>query len=78
MLGWAENDASTHYFKITLVLALRISVSVRLPLMYLIMWNNLAQSSRSGAQTIVARNATAMQVSSLDRLVVYKVFATRL
>ena len=77
MLGWTANDASTHHFKIPLPLALRISGSVRVPLMYLIMWTILSQLSRSGAQTLVIRNATAVQVSGLDRLVEYKVFATR-
>ena len=78
MLGWTENDASTHHFKIPPLLELRISGSVRVPLMYFIMWTNLAQLSRSGDRTIVVRNATAVQVSDLDCLVAYKVFATRL
>ena len=78
MLGWIANNASTHHFKIPPPLALRISGSVRVPLMYLTMWTILAQLSRSGAQTLVVRNATAVQVSGLARLVAYTVFATRL
>ena len=78
MLGWTATDASTHHFKITLPLALRISGRVRVPLMYIIMWTILSQSSRSVAQTLVVRNATAVQVSGLARFVAYKVFATRL
>ena len=78
MLGWTANDASTHHFKIPLPLALRISGSVRLPLMCLIVWTNLAQSYRSCAQTILVRNATAVKVSGLACLVAYKVSATRL
>jgi hypothetical protein len=46
--------------------------------MYLIKWTNLFQSSLSGARTLVVRNAIAVQVSGLDRLVDYNVFATRL
>jgi hypothetical protein len=46
--------------------------------MYLIKWTKLLQSSLSGAHTIVVRNAIAVQVSGLDRLVEYNVFATRL
>ena len=78
MIGWTANDVSTHHFKILLPLALRISGIVRVPLMYLIMWTILSQSSRLGAHTRVVRNAIAVQVSGLARLVSYKVFATRL
>ena len=78
ILGWTANDASTHHFKIPLPLALIISGSVRVPLMYLIMWNILAQLYRLDACTTVFRNATDMQVYGLARLVAYKVFATRL
>ena len=78
MLECTANDASTHHFKIPLPLALRISGSMRVTLMHLIMWTILAQSSRSGAHTLVVRNNTAVQVSSLAHLVAYKVFATRL
>ena len=78
MLGWTSNDASTHHFKIPLPSALRISDSVRVPLMYLIMWTILSQSSRSGDQIISVRNATSVQVSGLARLVAYILFATRL
>ena len=78
MLGWTENYASTHHFKIPRLLVLRISGSVRVPLMCIIMWTILSQTSRSGARTLVVRNARAVQVSGLDRLVAYKVFATRL
>ena len=74
MLGWTANGASTNHFKITLPLALRISGRVRMPLMYLIMWTILAQSSCSGAQNIIVRNVTTVQVSSLAHLVAYKVF----
>ena len=65
MLGWTANDASTYHFKIPLPLAMRISGSVRVPLLYLIMWTILSQSSRAGAQTLVVRNATSVQVYSL-------------
>ena len=78
MLVWTANDASPHHFKTPLPLELRISGSVRVPLMYLIMLTILAQFYQSGAQTLVVRNATAVQVSGLARLVAYKVFATRL
>ena len=78
MLGWTANDAPKHHFKIPLPLALRISGSVRVLLMYLIMWTIVAQSSRSGAQTLVVRNATAVHVSGLVCLVEYTVFSTRL
>ena len=78
VLGWIAKDASTHNFKITLLLTLRMSGSSCVPLMYLIMWTILSQSYRSGAFTLVVRNSTAVQVSGLARLVEYKVFATRL
>ena len=78
MLGWTANNAPTHHFKIPLLMVLRMSSSVRVPLMYLIMWTILAQSPRSGAQNIVGRNATAVQVYGLACLVAYTVFATRL
>ena len=78
MLGWTANNVSTHHFKIPIPLALRISGSVRVPLMYLIMWTILAQLSSSGAQTIVVGNATAVQVSGLASLVAYTVFSARL
>jgi hypothetical protein len=80
MLGCTANDASTHHFRMPLPLALSISgiVRVRVPLMYLIKWTNLFQSSLSGARTLVVRNAIAVQVSDLARLVEYNVFATRL
>jgi hypothetical protein len=78
MLGWTANDASTHNFKMPLPLALNISGIVRLPLMYLIRWTNLVQSSLAGARTLVVNNAIVVQVSDMDRLVAYNVFATRL
>ena len=78
MLGWKSIYASTHHFKTPLPLALIISVSASVPLMYLIMWTILAELSRSGARTPVVINATSMQVSGLARLVTYKLFATRL
>ena len=77
-LGWTANNASTHHFKTPLPLALRVRGSVRVPLMYLIKSTSLDQSSLSGAHTIIVKNAMAMQVSGLDRLVAYKVFSTRL
>ena len=69
MLGWTENYASTQHFKITLLLALRISSIVRVPLMYLIIWPILSRLSRSGARTLVVRNVAAVQVYGLARLV---------
>jgi hypothetical protein len=78
MLGCTANDASTHHFRVPLPLALRISGIVRVPLMYLIKWTKLFQLSMSGAHTLVVRNAIAVQVSGLDRLIEYNVFATRL
>ena len=48
VLVWTANNVSTNHFKIPLPLALQISSSVRMPLIYLIMWTILAQSSRSG------------------------------
>jgi hypothetical protein len=76
LLGCTENDASTHHFKIPLPLALHISGIVRVPLMHLIKWTNLFQSSLSGARTLVVRNVIVVQVSSLDRLAEYNVFDT--
>jgi hypothetical protein len=78
MLGWTDNDTSTHHFKFPLQLALKISGIVRVPLMYLIMWTNLVQSSLSGSRTLVVNNAIAVQVYGLACLVAYKVFAARL
>jgi hypothetical protein len=78
MLVWTANDASTHHFKMPLPLALNISGTLWVPLMYLIRWTNLVQSSLSGSHTLVVQNAIAVQVSGLARLVAYKVFATRL
>jgi hypothetical protein len=78
MLGWTANDASTHHFKMPLPLALTISSIIQVPLMYLIMWTNLVQSSLSGSRTLIVKNAIAVQVSGLARLVAYNVFATRL
>ena len=78
MLGWTADDEFNHHFKIPLPLELMISGSVRVPLMYLIMWTILAQYSISGDQTIGVRNATAVKVYSLDCLVAYKLFSTRL
>jgi hypothetical protein len=66
MLGWTANDASTHHFKILLPLALQISGIVRVPLMYLIRWNNLVHSSLSGSRTLLVKNTIAVQVSGLD------------
>jgi hypothetical protein len=78
MLGCTANYASTHHFRMPLPLALRISDIVQVPLMYLIKWTNLFQSSLSGARTLVVRNAIEVQVSGMARLVEYTVFATRL
>jgi hypothetical protein len=78
MLGCTANDSSTHHFRMPLPLACRMSGIVRVPLMYLIKWTNLFQSSVLGARTLVVRNAIAVQVSGLARLVDYNFFATRL
>jgi hypothetical protein len=78
MLGWTANDTSTHLFKIPLPLALTISGIVRVPMMYLIRWNNLVQSSLSGSRTLVIKNAIVVQVSGISRLLTYTVFTTRL
>jgi hypothetical protein len=78
MLGCTANGASTHHFRMPLPLSLRISGIMRAPLMYLIKWTNLVQSSLSGAHTLVVKNTIAVQVSDLARLVAYTVFATRL
>ena len=78
MLGWTVNDASTHHFKIPPPLALRIGGSVRVHLIYLIIWTILDQLYSSGDRILIIRNATAVQVSGLNRLVAYKIFATRL
>jgi hypothetical protein len=74
MLGWTANDASTHHFKMLLSLELKISVIVQVPLMYLISWTNLVQSSLSGSCTLVVKNAIAVQVSGLAGLVAYNIF----
>ena len=63
--------------QIPLPLAMRISRSVRVPLLYLIMWTILSQSSRAGAQTLLIRNSTDVQVSGLA-CVLYNVFVTKL
>jgi hypothetical protein len=78
MLGCTSNDASTHHFRMPLLLALKISGIIRVPLMYLLRWTNLVQSSLLGARTLVVRNAIAGQVSGIAHLVAYNVFATRL
>jgi hypothetical protein len=78
LFGCTANDASTHHFRMPPPLALRISGIVRVPLMHLTKWTNLFQSSFLGAHTLVVRNAIAVQVSGLARLVEYNVFATRL
>jgi hypothetical protein len=78
MLGFTANDVSTHHFRMPLPLALSISDIVRVPLMYLIKWTNLFQSSLSGACTLVVGNAITVQVSDMARLVEYNVFATML
>ena len=76
-LLWTVKYASTHHFKITLPLALRVSNSLLVPLMYCIRCTNLAQSSSSGAYALVVRNAMDVQVSGLELLVAYKVFANK-
>ncbi len=78
MLGWTANAASTHHFKMPVLMALRISGSVRVPLRYFIRWTSLIQSSLSDACTCVVKNAVAVQVSDLACLVAYSVMATRL
>jgi hypothetical protein len=78
MLGSTANDASTHHFRMPLPLALKISGILQVPMMYLIKWTNLFQLSMPGDRTLVVRNAIAVQVSGLARLVEYNVFATRL
>ena len=78
MFGWTAKDASTQHFKMPLPLALKIRGIVRVPLMYLIRWTILVQSSLSGSRTLVVKNAITVQVSGLSQLVAYKVFATRL
>jgi hypothetical protein len=78
MLGWTVNAASTHHFKMPVPLALRISGSVRMPLRYFIRWVSLFQLSLLGARTLIVKNAIAVQVLGLARLVAYNVLATRL
>ena len=71
---WTENYVSTHHFKIPLLLALRVSKSLSVPLMYHIICTNLSQSSSPGTRTLVSRNAMDVQVSVLALLVAYRVF----
>jgi hypothetical protein len=78
MLGWTANDASTHHLKMPLPLALTISGIVRVPLMYLIRWTELVQSSLSVSSFLIVKSAIVVQVSGLARLMAYKVIATRL
>ena len=78
ILGWTANDASTHHLKIKLSLALRVSESLSVPLMYCIRCTNLSQSYSSVACTLVIRNVMDVQVSGLALLVEYKLFTTRL
>ena len=54
---WTANNALTHHFKIPLPLALRVSLSLLVPLRYHIRYNNLTQFSSLGARTIVFRNS---------------------
>ena len=55
ILGWTANYASTHHFKITLMLELRVRGSVGVPLMYCIKWTTLAQSSSSGVHNLFVK-----------------------
>ena len=77
ILGWTANNASIHHFKISLLLALRVSESLSVLLFYHIRCTKLSQSPLSGTCTLVFRNAMDMQVSGLALLVVLKFFATR-
>jgi predicted lysophospholipase L1 biosynthesis ABC-type transport system permease subunit len=63
------NDSSTNHFKMPLPLALNISGIVRVPMMFLIRWTNLVQSSLSGSLTLIDNNAITVQESSLGCLV---------
>ena len=71
-----KNDAPTQQFNIPLPLALRVSGSVRMPLMYCIKWTSLDRSLSSGACNVILKNAMAMQVSGRAHFVAYKFFAT--
>ena len=71
-----KNDAPTQQFNIPLPLALRVSGSVRMPLMYCIKWTSLDRSLSSGACNVIFKNAMAMQVSGHAHFVAYKLFAT--
>ena len=72
---WTENDASTHHFKISIPLALRVSESLRVPLMYHMRCTKLVWFSSSGDCAFVFINVIAVQVSVLSLLVAHKVFA---
>ena len=78
ILGWTINHASTHHFKISLLLALIDIESLCLPLLYHIICTNLSRSSFPGDLTIVVLNPMVIQVSVISLLVAYKVFAIRL
>jgi hypothetical protein len=67
--GWVAKEPSTHHLSVPVPAALRIKGRVLVPLRYLIMQVSLIQSSWSGSLTLVARYATAVQVSDLARLV---------
>ena len=77
ILGWTENYASVHHFKIPLPLELRASESLLVPIRCHIICNNLSQYYLLGACTHVVRNFMAVQVSGIALLVAYKVFSAR-
>ena len=78
MLGWTANEASTHHFRMPLLLALSVNGSLHVPLRYFIRCDNLCHSSLSGSCTLMVKNVMDVHVSGLACLVTNKVFATRL
>ena len=69
ILEWTSNDASTRHFNIPLLLALRVSEKLIVPLRYCIICTNFSLSSSLGDRTLVVRNVMAVQVSGISLLV---------
>ena len=77
MFGYTVIDPSIQNFSMPLPLALRISGRLLVPLIYFIIWTNLAQSSLSDSLTLAARNETSVHLSGLTHLIANNIFAPR-
>ena len=74
ILGWIANNASTHHLKILFPLALLVSESLGVLLMYCIRCTNLSQLSLLVDCTLVVINLMSVQILGLDLLLAYIVF----